>query len=77
MIEKSTFDKNGIKRHEVASSNICDIQTGLSEEINEAWGQSLTDDLDIFPTTNNANTLSMVVLTSMAFSYFLTSKSRI
>ena len=54
MMEKSTFDKNGIKRHEVASEfltlfrfSICDIQTGLSEE-KQSWGQSLTDDLSTF-----------------------------
>ena len=39
-MEKSTFDKNGIKRHEVASElltlisfqSVCDKQTGLSGE---------------------------------------------
>ena len=41
MMEKSTFDKSGIERHEVASEfltlisfqSICDIETGL-------WGKN-------------------------------------
>ena len=67
MMEKSTFDKSGIERHEVASEFltlisfqlICDIETGLQGE-KRSWGQSLTNDLDIFSTLK-ANTLSVVV----------------
>ena len=67
MMEKSTFDKSGIERHEVASEFltlisfqlICDTETGLRVK-NEAGGQSLTNDLDIFSTLK-ANTLSVAV----------------
>ena len=68
MMEKSTFDKNGIKRHEVASEFMTLISFQYMSYTdrpfqgkNEAGGQSLTDDLDIFSTTNKANTLSMAV----------------
>ena len=67
-MEKSTFDKNGIKRHEVDSEfltlisfqSVCDIQTGLSGE-NEA-GVNL---LPMTSTFYKANTLSVAV-----FKYF-------
>ena len=84
MIQKSAFDKYGIKRPEVAS----EFLTLISFQYlwctdrpfwvkNEARGLSFTDDLDILSTTNKANTLSVADLTSMVFSYFLTLKSRI
>ena len=68
MMEKSTFDKNGTKRHEVASEfltlisfqSVCDIQTGLSGE-NEA-GVNL---LRMTSTFYKPNTLSLAV-----FKYF-------
>ena len=68
MTEKSTFDKNGIKRHEVAYEfltlisfqSVCDIQTGLSGE-NEA-GVNL---LPMTSTFYKANTLSNTSVTSM------------
>ena len=54
IMEKSTFDKNEIKRHQVASEFLtpisfqyCHIQTGLPEE-KQSWGQSLTYDLSTF-----------------------------
>ena len=68
MMEKSTFDKNGKQKHEVASEfltlisfqSVCDIQTGLSGE-NEA-GVNL---LPMTSTFYKANTLSVAV-----FKYF-------
>ena len=80
MMEKSTFDKNGIKRHAFLTLiSFHYLQyTDRSIRDERSWGQFLTDDLDIFSTTNKANTLSVAVyITSMVFSYFLTSKSRI
>ena len=83
-MEKSTFDKNELKRHEVASEFLTLISFQYLRYTDrpfwlkkEAGGQTLADDLDIFSTRNKANTLSMAVLTSMVFSYFLTSKNRI
>ena len=85
MMEKSTFDKNGIKRHEVASEfrtlisfqSVCGIQTGLSGE--DEAGVNLLPMTSIFFTRRthfqwrSLNTL----VTSIVFSCFLTSKSRI
>ena len=80
MMEKSTFDKNGIKRHEfltLISFSICNIQTDLSRE-KRSWGKFLTMTLTFSQQRIRRSHFQWrFYITSMVFSYFLTSKSRI
>ena len=83
MMEKSTFDKNGIKRHEEASGFLALISFQYLWYTDRFfWGKTKLRSIP-YPWPrhflNKANTLSVAVfkLTSMVFSYFLTSKSRI
>ena len=84
MTQKLTFDKNGIKRNEVAfeflpliSFHYLRCRVKLFWGKNEARGLSLKDELDIFSTRNTADILSMTDLTSITFGYFRALKSRI
>ena len=57
---KKTWSSFWISDPDFVSISVTYRQAFLGK--NEAQGQSLTDDLDIFSTTNKANTLSIAVL---------------